>query len=286
MKHRSKVEVWLFAAILYVVGVLAAGGNRWIGGPVLLVLLLIALPQEYVTAPEALRVRAGLTRWAIPYNAITFVGESSLGPVLGKRVAVRIGRDSEILLAPDDPGAFFADGRRARSAPEAPRRRAGGGLMKSRSPGSSPSCGCRSCSARCTRAGSSGSATRRIEWRKASPIGTRTRWRATATLSRFCKFYARDRGRSERRRVDLRMSRVQRHGGAAGSAGGKVWPAVSRCFTVTPAQSTRYTLTADQEHRPFPNAFGFHRRSKARAEALSLNRTKMRLLACRAAARR
>ena len=58
MKHRSKVEVWLFAAILYVVGVLAAGGNRWIGGPVLLVLLLIALPQEYVTAPEALRVRA------------------------------------------------------------------------------------------------------------------------------------------------------------------------------------------------------------------------------------
>src|ERR1035438_7283971 len=54
MKHRSKVEVWLFAAILYVVGVLAAGGNFWIGGPVLLVLLLIALPQEYVTAPEAL----------------------------------------------------------------------------------------------------------------------------------------------------------------------------------------------------------------------------------------
>jgi hypothetical protein len=109
MRHTSKVEVWLFAAILYVVGVLAAGGNRWIGGPVLLVLLLIALPQEYVTAPEALRVRAGLTRWAIPYGAITFVGESSLGPVLGKRVAVRIGRDSEILLAPDDPGAFFAD---------------------------------------------------------------------------------------------------------------------------------------------------------------------------------
>ena len=102
--------MWLFAAILYVVGVLAAGGNRWIGGPVLLVLLLIALPQEYVTAPEALRVRtAGLTRWAIPYAAITFVGESSLGPMLGKRVAVRIGRDSEILLAPDDPGAFFAD---------------------------------------------------------------------------------------------------------------------------------------------------------------------------------
>ena len=107
MKHRSKVEVWLFAAILYVVAVLGAGGNRWIGGPVLLVMLLMALPQEYVTAPEALRVRAGITRWAIPYGAITFVGESSLGPVLGKRVAVRVAGNSEILLAPDDPGAFF-----------------------------------------------------------------------------------------------------------------------------------------------------------------------------------
>ena len=126
MKHRSKVEVWLFAAILYVVGVLAAGGNRWIGGPVLLVLLLIALPQEYVTAPKVLRVRAGLTRWAIPYDAITFVGESSMGPLLGKRISVRMGLDSEILLAPDDPGAFFDDGSSARSAPDAARRRAGG----------------------------------------------------------------------------------------------------------------------------------------------------------------
>src|SRR5947207_13096754 len=123
MKHRSKVEVWLFAAILYVVGVLVAGGNRWIGGPVLLVLLLMALPQEYVTAPEALRVRAGITRWAIPYAAITFVGESSLGPVT--RVAVRIGRDSEILLAPDDPGKFFADV--AAHAPHLKRR--GGDLI-------------------------------------------------------------------------------------------------------------------------------------------------------------
>jgi hypothetical protein len=109
MRHTSKLEVWLLAAILYVTGVLAAGGNRWIGGPVLLVLVLMAMPQEYVTAPEALRVRTGLTRWAIPYAAITFVGESSLGPMLGKRVAVRIGRDSELLLAPDDPGKFFAD---------------------------------------------------------------------------------------------------------------------------------------------------------------------------------
>jgi hypothetical protein len=40
--------------------------------------------------------------------------------MLGKRVAVRMGRDSEILLAPDDPGAFFADV--ARHAPHLMRR--------------------------------------------------------------------------------------------------------------------------------------------------------------------
>jgi hypothetical protein len=76
------------------------------------------------TAQEALRVGAGLTRWAIPYAAIPFVGESSLGPMLGKRVAVRMGRDSEILRAPDDPGASFADV--ARHAPHVMRRGAAG----------------------------------------------------------------------------------------------------------------------------------------------------------------
>jgi hypothetical protein len=109
MRHKSKLEVWLFAAILFVAGVMSAGGNYWIGCPVLLVLTLMAIPQEYVTAPDALRVRTGLTRWAIPYSAITYVEESSLGPVLGKRVTVRIQGSPELVLAPHDPGAFFAD---------------------------------------------------------------------------------------------------------------------------------------------------------------------------------
>jgi hypothetical protein len=52
MRHTSKVEVWLLAAILYVTGVLAAGGNRWIGGPVLLVLLLMDVAAH---APHLLR---------------------------------------------------------------------------------------------------------------------------------------------------------------------------------------------------------------------------------------
>jgi hypothetical protein len=109
MRHKSKLEVWLFAAIIFVIGVMAAGGNYWIGCPVLLVLTLMAIPQEYVTAPDALRVRAGLTHWAIPYGAITYVEESSFGPVLGHRVAVQIAGTEELVLSPDDANAFFAE---------------------------------------------------------------------------------------------------------------------------------------------------------------------------------
>jgi hypothetical protein len=109
MRYKSKLEVWLVAAIIFVIGVMAAGGNYWIGCPVLLILTLMALPQEYVTAPDALRVRTALNRWAIPYAAITYVEESSLGPGLGYRVALRIQGNPELMLAPDDPGAFFAE---------------------------------------------------------------------------------------------------------------------------------------------------------------------------------
>jgi hypothetical protein len=36
----------------------------------------------------------------------------------------------------------------------------------------------------------------------------------------------------------------------------KVWPAVSRCFTVTPARSTRYTLTVEgREHTTVSESF-------------------------------
>ena len=49
----------------------------------------------------------------VPPPRLTF-DATSIEPSLrtanaGKRVAVRIGGDSEILLAPDDPRAFFAD---------------------------------------------------------------------------------------------------------------------------------------------------------------------------------
>jgi hypothetical protein len=103
MTHKSKLQVWLVASIVYVVAVLALGGNRWIGVPVLICLVLMAYPQRYVTAPDALRVSAGLVRWTIPYRAITFVGK------LGNRVQIRVGHEPELLLAPIDPAAFVAE---------------------------------------------------------------------------------------------------------------------------------------------------------------------------------
>src|SRR5438309_4151470 len=103
MTHRSKLEVWLFAAIFYVVAVLALGGDYWIGAPVLLILLILSFPHSYVLAPEGLRVRAGIARWVIPYQAITIVRHR------GARIAIRMGDDEEMGLNPADPRAFCAD---------------------------------------------------------------------------------------------------------------------------------------------------------------------------------
>ena len=103
MTHRSKLEVWLFAAIFYVVVVLALWGDYWVGAPVLLILLILSFPHSYVLAPEGLRVRAGITRWVIPYRAITFVRPR------GERVSIRMGDHEEMVLAPADPQAFCAD---------------------------------------------------------------------------------------------------------------------------------------------------------------------------------
>jgi len=103
MTHKSKLQVWQLVAILYVAAVLALGGNPWIGVPVLICLVAMAYPHRYVTAPDALRVDAGLVRWTIPYRAITFIG------ALGTRIAIRVGSDPELVLTPNDPTAFLAD---------------------------------------------------------------------------------------------------------------------------------------------------------------------------------
>jgi hypothetical protein len=103
MTHRSKLEVWLFAAIFYVVLVLALWGDYWVGAPVLLILLILSFPHSYVVAPEELRVRAGITRWVIPYRAIRLVRPD------GQSVAIRVGDHEELVLAPADPAAFCKD---------------------------------------------------------------------------------------------------------------------------------------------------------------------------------
>lgn len=119
MTHRSKLEVWLVAAVFYVVLALALWGDYWVGAPVLLILLILSFPHSYVLAPEGLRVRAGITRWVIPYRAITFVRPS------GQRVSIRVGENQEMVLAPSDPNAFCADVA-ARARHLVPR---GGGLV-------------------------------------------------------------------------------------------------------------------------------------------------------------
>ncbi len=113
MNHKAKLDVWTVAAILFAFAVLLLGGNRWVVGPVLLVLLICAYPQSYVTTPGGLLVRAGLSRRLIPYETITFVGPGSdrhgnFG-LLADRIVIHYGLASELMIAPADRGAFLAD---------------------------------------------------------------------------------------------------------------------------------------------------------------------------------
>jgi hypothetical protein len=113
MTHQAKIDWWIAAAIVLAISVLLLGGNYWIAGPVLLVLLLCAYPQSYVTAPAGLLIRGGLWRRLIPYQVITFVGPISddRGNLVlsADRVRIQYGLASELLIAPADPHAFFAD---------------------------------------------------------------------------------------------------------------------------------------------------------------------------------
>ena len=103
MIHTGKFDWWSVGAIGFGVLVVLAGCNYWIAGPVLLVLALCAWPQSYVTTSAGLLVRAGLMRRLIPYQNITVVE-----PADADTVKVRYGRNS-LVLAPEDPDAFFRD---------------------------------------------------------------------------------------------------------------------------------------------------------------------------------
>ena len=112
MTHKSKVDVYILAAILLAVFVFLMG-DYWIAGPVLLVLALCAYPQSYQTTPQGLVVRTVLSKALIPYETISYVGpaseERSSFSLTPEGVRIRYGLASEILISPADPRSFFAD---------------------------------------------------------------------------------------------------------------------------------------------------------------------------------
>jgi hypothetical protein len=129
MRHDAKFDWWLGGAIALGILVLLVGGDYWIAAPVLLVLFLCAYPQSYVTTPSGLLLRAGIVRRIIPYQAITFIGPSAGQPAPWfETVRIQYGRNTELLIAPEDPDAFFQDV--VRYAPHL--RRLGPALMAAR----------------------------------------------------------------------------------------------------------------------------------------------------------
>lgn len=103
MTYTSRIDWCVVAGIVLTVGAVGMGASYWIGGPVLLVLLLCAHPKSYETAGAGLVIRDALTRREIPYAAITYVGEERWG------VRIRFGLASEMLVLPANPQVFLAD---------------------------------------------------------------------------------------------------------------------------------------------------------------------------------
>jgi hypothetical protein len=124
MTHDAKFEWWILAAIGLGLVVILAGGNHWIAGSVLPILLIRAYPQRYVTTPDGLLIRAGLANRLIPYRAITYIGEDMEEPaplaLSAETVKIECGPNCEIWLAPEDPSTFFQD--MARHTPHLRRR--------------------------------------------------------------------------------------------------------------------------------------------------------------------
>jgi hypothetical protein len=103
MTYDAKFDWWLAAVIAAAIALLVVGGNYWVGGPVLAVLLLCAYPQTYETTSTGLLVRAAFVRQLIPYRVITFIGPNA------SRVKIRYGLRSELLITPADQEKFLAD---------------------------------------------------------------------------------------------------------------------------------------------------------------------------------
>ena len=95
---------WLRAlAAALVLAALLLGGNYWIAGPVLLILVIGAYPQSYQISAEGLVVRGFLSRLVIPYRVITFVGPWQ------RSIKVRYGLSSEIVISPAREARFLEE---------------------------------------------------------------------------------------------------------------------------------------------------------------------------------
>jgi hypothetical protein len=113
MTYDAKFDWRLAAAIALALAVLLLGGNYWIVGPVLMILLICSYPQSYQTTPRGLLVRAFCMKMLIPYEVITFIGPSEENrghwSWFNDGVTVRYGLASKLHIAPARMDIFLAD---------------------------------------------------------------------------------------------------------------------------------------------------------------------------------
>ena len=108
MTYDAKFDWRLAAAIVVALAVVLLGGNYWIAGPVLIILLICAYPQSYVTRCDGLLVHAFCMKILIPYEVITFVGPTEDSRWFSG-VTVRYGLASKLYIAPAKMDLFLAD---------------------------------------------------------------------------------------------------------------------------------------------------------------------------------
>jgi hypothetical protein len=119
MRYKAKVDWWIGASI--VIGLIApvvvarqfaAGSMYCLPVAVWALVFGFCYPQSYETTATGLVIRAGLSKRTIPYAGITAVRPSS-----DSRSALALSLDriqieygaGELLIAPQDQAAFFAD---------------------------------------------------------------------------------------------------------------------------------------------------------------------------------
>ena len=103
MTHHSRPDKCVYAGIIAAATALFLHVGYWIAGPVLLTLMLCAYPQTYELAEAELVIHDSLTRRRIPYRTMAAAERT------GRRVRIRYGIGSEIVIAPADPAAFLEE---------------------------------------------------------------------------------------------------------------------------------------------------------------------------------